>query len=193
MSLPDPRPRRRLLTREIRCEAFERDDDCIDIEGTLTDTRDFPVTNPWRGTVPPGGPLHLMQVRVTIDREGVIREIIGETAEAPYPGLCQQGVSNLQRLVGLTVGPGFNRRVPERVGHTAGCTHVVTLLQAMAHAAIAALASRRHLAGEGGMLETFRGRAPGEPPLIDTCVAYAADGPVVKVLYPQYHKTRSES
>ncbi|MDR2188103.1 MAG: DUF2889 domain-containing protein [Azonexus sp.] len=183
MSLPAPSARKSLTRRNITSEGFLREDGLIDIEGSLTDVRGFPAINPWR-TAPAGHPVHLMRLRITMDSERTIREVVAITEHAPYP-LCQQAVPNLQYLVGQVIGPGFNRRMQQLVGNTAGCTHLVTLIQAIANEAMQTLASsRRHSDGQNA-LGSFPSRVSGKPPLIDSCIAYAADSPVVKVIFPE--------
>jgi len=189
MVLPVPGPRKSLTRRDIDCEGFIRDDGLLDIEGSLKDVRAFSLDNGWRN-VPAGEPVHLMRLRVTMDAGCVIREIVAAIEHAPYP-LCQEALPNLQRLVGLVIGPGFNRRMHDLIGHTAGCTHLVTMMQAMANQAIQTLAASRKDAGGENPFDAFRSRGAGKPPLVDTCVAYAADSPVVKILFPDFDPARA--
>ena len=89
---------------------------------------------------------------------------------------------NFQRLVGLRIGPGFHRRVLERVGGIRGCTHLVDLLRPVATTAFQTLVSvLQKRAAESG--------PDDEPPqLLNTCYAFRADGPVVQRRWPQFYK-----
>ena len=70
--------RRPVHTRRIVCEGFARDDGLFDIEGTLTDTKPFALALPER-RLEAGQPIHQMRVRLTIDREFVIRNADAQT------------------------------------------------------------------------------------------------------------------
>jgi Protein of unknown function (DUF2889) len=186
--LPAAAPRTELTKRDIACRAYVRQDGLIDVEGTLVDVRAYDTENRWRGKVTAGNPVHAMHVRLTFGDDRVVREVAVSMEQAPFP-TCREVEPNLQRLVGLAIGPGFNREMQRRIGHTEGCTHVVTLVQALANVAVQALAGKARQAGADSTdLTVFGGRTPGRPPLIDTCRSYEAGSPIVQVLFPDHYR-----
>lgn len=76
-------PRRRLLhTRQVFCEAYERDDGLYDIEGRMQDvTPDG--TDLILKIIPAGARLHDMRIVMTVDRDLVIRDIAARIEESP--------------------------------------------------------------------------------------------------------------
>jgi hypothetical protein len=181
MPLTPPHPRKPLVQRKIACEGFTRDDGLLDIEGTLIDTYSQAVESPARGRIEAGTPIHEMLVRLTIDDNGEIRAIEAAMDHTPFD-YCPGAVPNLQRLVGVRITGGFRKIVQERVGHTEGCTHIVTLLGVLSTVAIRTLAGSRRAAGTGAHLEAFATRGPGRHPLLNTCRTYAEGSPVMQRL-----------
>ena len=179
--LPAPAPREAVHTRSIVCRSFRRDDGWIDVDGRFIDTRPFGYDSPFRGHCPPGSALHHMQLRLTVDREHRIRALVAAMPGTPYAG-CAEVIPNFQRLVGLSIGRGFRKRVREHIGGVEGCTHIVGLLDAMAAGAVQSFAS-----------DAWAPRRPGQPEpvriwrletLVDTCWSYRADGEVMRRLKP---------
>ena len=84
MPLSAPSPRRHLHTRNIACEGYARDDGLWDIEARIVDTKTYQVEEPFRGVRTPGMPVHDMQLRLTLDRDMVVRDIEVTTNESPY-------------------------------------------------------------------------------------------------------------
>jgi len=189
MPLSAPVAREPLTRRTITCEGFARADGLLEIEGHLVDQRSFDQGNEWR-TVKAGGPIHDMWMRLTIDQNLVIRAVESTTDSAPYPS-CREVTPNFQRLVGLGISGGFKQEMRSRVGHTAGCTHIVVLLDVLAGVAVQTIAAIRFKTGSGDALEVFGARDRTKPPLIDSCYSYAADGPVVRRLWPAHYRPPS--
>ena len=98
--------------------------------------------------------------------------------------ICPEATANFDRLVGLTIGPGWGRRVRERVGGTAGCTHLVELTGPMATTAAQTIWPIRHR--ERQQSRTTEEKS-GKPGLIDSCHAFRSDGPVVKEIWPDHY------
>ncbi len=175
-------PGRRLLhIRRIEMQGFEREDGLFDIEGRLVDTKSYPFTNRWRGTVEPGVPLHDMALRLTVDEEFVIHEVEAGMDATPYE-ICPVITEAFQKLVGLRIAAGFNREVQARVGGVRGCTHLVELvgrLATVAHQTIGPLLARR------------RGDAKEEgPPRLGGCHALRPDGPIARQLRSERDRNR---
>jgi hypothetical protein len=123
MSLSTSAPRRHLHTRTIACEGYEREDGLFDIEARIVDTKTYAVTEPYRGLRQPGEHVHDMQLRLTLDRDMVVRDIEVATNHAPYDP-CFTVAAAYKGLVGAKIGGGWRRAVNEAVGGTKGCTHL---------------------------------------------------------------------
>ena len=186
MPLSPPAPRDLLHLRDIALRGWRREDGLYDIEAHLQDTKTYPFENEDRGTIEPGEPLHGMWLRLTVreDMEIVACEAVSD--HTPY-AVCPAAAANFTRLAGLRIGPGFNRAVAERVGGTAGCTHLREVLGQMATVAYQTLypiraakereeAARRAAAGEPASRK--------KPALVGTCIAYAPDSPVTLARWP---------
>ena len=188
MSLSPAAPRRHLHTRNITCEGYARDDGLWDIEARIVDTKTYEVEEPYRGLRRPGMHVHDMQVRLTLDREMVVRDIEVTTNDAPYD-VCPSVAPSYKALIGAKVGGGWRRAVAEAAGKTKGCTHVTELLMPAATVAFQTMGSWP----KGGEVAT-----EAEPDLhrkkpyfIDGCKAWASDGPVVKKLFPLHYRGRA--
>jgi hypothetical protein len=177
--LPETAPREAVHTRSIVCRSFRRDDGMLDIDGRFIDTRPFAYDSEFRGPCPAGSALHHMQLRLTVDRERRIHALASAMPGTPYSG-CAEVNPNFQRLVGVSLARGFRKALRDTVGGTAGCTHVLALLDVMAAAAVQAFASNAHAPRRAGQAEPVRiWRLDA---LIDTCWSYRSDGPVMQRL-----------
>lgn len=183
MPLSPPAPREKLHTRSIVLEGFRREDGLFDIEARLDDTKTYAFSNEDRGEIAPGEKLHGMLMRLTIDEEMRVVACEANTEFGPY-AICPAITPNFARLAGLRIGPGWNRKVKEVVGGVKGCTHLVELLGPMATVAFQTLVVIRRKKAAA---------SSGPPPLLNTCHAYAADGPVVARHWPDYAKSAAYS
>jgi len=191
MPLPAPQTRKLLTRRIVNCEGYLREDGALEVEGHLRDSKGHDHSYGWRSSIPAGGPIHEMWVRMTLNAELTILAVAASVDAAPYPS-CPHIVPNLERLVGLKVAGGFRQRLRELVGGTQGCTHVVTLLEAMANNAVQTSASSVRERGLEAVLETFGVRDRSKHPLLNTCFSYAEEGPVVARLWPHLHRPKSD-
>jgi len=148
---------------------YRRADGLYDIEGHLIDTKTAGFDSMDRGRVEPGEPLHGMWLRLTVDEDMLIHAVEASSDFTPY-AICPAAAASFTRLAGLRIGPGFTRAVKERVGGTVGCTHLREMLGQLATVAYQTIGGRSDQGGSG---------------LIDTCLAWAADGPVVRRLRPE--------
>jgi hypothetical protein len=185
MSLPEPSPRKHLHTRTIQCEGYERDDGLFDIEARIVDQKTYDVEEPYRGHRPAGAHVHDMQVRLTLDREMVVRAIAVVTNHAPYDP-CPGVAPAYQGLVGAKVGAGWRKAVAEAAGRTKGCTHINELLLPMATVAFQTMGS--WVKGGKVATEAEPDRSEKKPYFIDGCKSWASDGPVVKKLFPLHYR-----
>ena len=188
MSLSAPAPRRHLHTRSITCEGFARDDGLWDIEARIVDTKTYRVEEPFRGVRTPGMPVHDMQLRLTLDRDMVVRDIEVTTNAAPYDA-CPTVAPNYKALVGAKVGAGWRRAVTEAVGRTKGCTHITELLMPAATVAFQTMGSWPKA---GDAASPAVSEHPGKKPyFVDGCKAWASDGEVVRKLFPLHYRGRA--
>ncbi len=192
MPLSPPVERDLLHTRAITIEGYRRLDGHYDIEAQLTDSKTDAVPSEDRGTIAAGEPLHGMWMRLTIDEQMRILACEAATDHGPY-AVCPQAAPNFARLAGLTIRGGFLKEAASRVGGTVGCTHLRELLQQMATTAIQTInpaRAQRELTGQlsGDALDQRISEHMGGPPaILNTCLAYAADSPVVKRRWPHLY------
>ncbi|MCL2430049.1 MAG: DUF2889 domain-containing protein [Alphaproteobacteria bacterium] len=183
MPLPSPAAREHIHTRKVHCQGFRRADGLWDIEGHITDTKTYGFGNRERGRVPPGAPIHDMSIRLTVDDALTIRAVEAVTEASPYR-ICADVTPNFQRLVGLTIGPGFRRQVRERLGGTEGCTHLVELLGPVGTTAfqtVVPLAERDKKTGREA-----DGASRRRPALLNSCYAFSDEREVVARQWPDF-------
>ncbi len=185
MPLSPPTSRKELHTRTIVLRGYERDDGLYDIEAHLTDTKTRAFTNDHRGEVQPGTPLHGMWMRMTVDDRLTVHACEAATEYGPY-ALCPSAAPNFARLAGLRIKAGFLKEAAARVGGTAGCTHLRELLQQMATTAFQTVqpARARRNPGTEGHPDA---QSNEKPAILNTCIAYGTDSPVVRKLWPHLY------
>lgn len=187
MPLSPPMPRAPLVRRTVIFDGYHREDGMVEIEGSLVDLGRYDVEEGSRAEVQDGLPVHEMHLRLTLDQSLVIVSVECVLDSSPHAA-CQEIIPNVQRLVGLNVAGGFKKQVRARIGGVAGCTHVLALLEVMAPGAIRTLASMRRGGSRDELLSTFDVRDGGRPALVDSCRAYAADGPIVAKWWPAHYR-----
>jgi hypothetical protein len=186
MPLSTPVGRKPMHTRTVTCRGYLRDDGLWDIEGHLVDTKPFDIPSEDRGgTIPAGAPLHEMWIRLTVDTDLLVHDAEACTDHGPY-GICGNITGNFKRLKGLTIKSGWTLKTRQLLGGTQGCTHLVELLGPVGTTAFQTIYAAR-VRREAGKALTQR------PGLIDSCHAYAADGPIVLRRWPQFHTGTKQS
>lgn len=183
VSLPDPQPRKHLHTRTVTFRGYQREDGLWDIEAELRDAKTYAINSPDKGSMPPGSPVHDMAIRVTVDDAMTIREITTSMDSSPFPE-CHKAEHPMQRMVGLTMGPGWRLAIEKALGGVKGCTHLRELLFNMATAAYQTIpgyrARLRKLAG-------LAAHPTGQPPYhLGKCMSWDFNGPVVARHCPEY-------
>jgi hypothetical protein len=198
MPLSPPIGRQHLHTRRVTCQGFFREDGLWDIEGRITDEKSYEHANEWRGPIKPGDLVHDMSIRLTLDHKFTIVDVEAVTDKSPYR-ICGDVAPDFKKLIGLRIGGGFHREVRARLGGVHGCTHIVELLGPVATTAFQTMSSgkarelnRAHRARtenkSGDALKPVPATAPKRRPyVIDTCHAWAADGPVVRRWAPDFY------
>jgi hypothetical protein len=182
MPLSAPARRAPLHQRRLEMQGFEREDGLFDIEGYLADTKSLAFDTLDRH-LEPGDVLHGMWIRLTVDAELLIHHCEAVSDHTPY-AICPGAAPSFGRLAGLTIGPGFNRAVQERVGGTVGCTHLREMLSQLATVAYQTTYAARRRKREAAAGTTSAPRKA--PALIGTCLAYAPDSPVVARQWPDH-------
>lgn len=182
MPLPDS-PNRRALkhTRHLHVEFYLREDELWDIDARFTDIKpfDLPVTS---FTIPANRPLHDFWVRVTTDPKSNIVAVIVVFDHVPFEGFCEQIEAHYQKLIGLNLLKNFRQGVRERLGTTAGCTHMNELVELLPYVAVQVL-----IFGEKTTSEKTAFQSNDEKPFhLDGCHALSTDGPVVARYYPKW-------
>ena len=181
MPLSRPAPRAALHRRAIEMHGYQRDDGLFDIEAHLVDTKTYAFGNFDRGQIQPGEALHGMWLRLTVDEKLVIQTCEAVSDFTPYD-ICPLVTPNFAVLAGVSVGPGFNRAVKERLGGALGCTHLRELLAQMATVAyqtVAPILCRRAKAARAAAIAAGETPPPSRSLPIGTCYAYAPDSPLV--------------
>jgi hypothetical protein len=181
MPLPPAPEREPIHLREIRCRGFRRADGLWDIEGRMTDTKDYAFDSRYRGRLEPGHPVHDMSARLTLDEKLVVRDVAVASDHHPFPN-CADIEPAYRTLVGTTLAPGWTKLVRDRLGGVAGCTHLTRLFQELAVVAVQTimpLRSRDDAVTEG---------QARKPPHLDGCHALATDGPIVREIAPRWYR-----
>ena len=200
MPLPPPQSREAIHTRSIEINGYRRLDGLYDIEAHLTDTKSFGQTNYDRGFIPAGEPIHDMWLRLTLDDSKLIVAVAAVSDQTPYL-VCPHAAANFSRLIGLQIKAGFLREANQRVGGTLGCTHLRELLQQVATTAFQTIhpAKVRQEMQEQGVPDLpgsdqadtrITEKMGGPPKILNTCLAYADDGPLVQRRWPSLYRGR---
>ncbi|MBV1882856.1 MAG: DUF2889 domain-containing protein [Pseudomonadales bacterium] len=190
MAFPPAAPRKHLHNRNIDCQGYLRDDGFWDIEARIVDVKTYTVDNRWRGPLEPGNPIHNMGVRLTIDHTFTVREVATTMDDQPHQ-ICHEVLVNFQRLVGLSIGPGWGRKVKERQGGSAGCTHLVDLLGPMATVAFQTTASdaARDMARQVNpeIYPEVKTDPTKKPFVLNGCYTWSSGSSAVKEVYPLHY------
>jgi hypothetical protein len=172
-----PSTRRRLHSRTVSYEGFERDDGLFDIEGRLVDTKDQDMML-LSGLRPAGEAIHDMWVRVTIDRTYTIRDIEARSDRVPYPGGCDLIGPHYRSLIGANLVNGFRKRLHDAMGSVRGCTHLTEMLSSLPTAAVQTFAGLRQREDEG----------TDKPFQLDRCHALETTSDTVRRYYPRWYR-----
>lgn len=183
MPLPPAQPRTHIHTRSVQFRGYHREDGLWDIEAELTDSKTYSLQRSEKGVMPPGTPIHGMAIRATVDDSMTIREITSASDHTPF-GECAQGTDPMQRMVGVTMGPGWRQAIERALGGTRGCTHLRELLFNMATAAYQTIPSyKERLRRQSGEPAADSSQPPYH---LGKCIAWDFDGAVVQRYYPQF-------
>lgn len=172
--------RRRLHTRTIVVEVYERDDGQFDLEARLTDVKDhdLPLAS---GVRPAGTPVHDMRLHVSVDAAFNVTDAAGHSSTVPYPGICETIGPAYAALKGLNLMNKFRAAVMQAMGGQRGCTHLSELAGVLPTAAVQAAAG-------------VRKQDPNVQPFqLDRCHALVTDGEGVRRFYPRWFRSKPAS
>ncbi len=125
----------KIHTRRIDIATYEGGPDSVIVEGILRDERLF-RSYPLTGEVLEPGTVHHMIIRMEVrGPQLTIVDIEVEMPTTPHE-LCVQVRECLAPVKGLSIVAGFTARLKKIAGGPRGCTHLVSLLTAMAPAAV---------------------------------------------------------
>jgi hypothetical protein len=197
MPLSPPQERELLHSRDIVLRGYRRADGLYDIEAQLTDTKTYGSANRDRGYIDAGEPIHGMWLRLTVDEQRQIIACEAASDFTPY-AVCPGAAPNFARLAGLQIKPGFLKEAAKRVGGTVGCTHLRELLQQMATTVYQTIdpfrakreadaAGEPDTPGSDGLDQRITAKMGGAPAILNTCIAYGTDSPVVLRRWPHLY------
>jgi len=183
MPLPDSGHRSLLHTRNIEMRGYRRDDGLFEIEGRVTDVKTESMKRLDGGReFLPGVPVHDMWVRLVVDEDLVVKDVIAVTDASPYD-LCREAVEPMRAIVGERIKGGWSNMVKSKLGGAKGCTHLMEILIPLATAAYQTLTSTR-------LKKPDSVDANGRPLKIDSCYAYGKDREVVARIWPSWSEKR---
>lgn len=178
MPLPPSPKRTEMHVRTLEMRGFRRDDGLYDIEGHLVDRKSQPLHIDNRD-YPAGVPVHDMWLRLVVDGDLVVRDIVAVSDVTPY-AVCREATDTLRVMVGERIASGWSNKVKERLGGKASCTHLMEMLMPLATTAFQTLTHLR--VTQPDRLDRNR-----RPVKIDSCYAFASERDVVKRRWPAFH------
>jgi hypothetical protein len=129
-------------SRTIDIRSYAVDEERLLVEGVLRDERPCGIYT-LTGQKREAGPVHGMLVRLLVGgMPARILEAEAEMFKAPNDE-CREALHSIKKLQGLPIVYGFTREVKDRLGGTAGCTHLATLVLTLGGAAVQGMAAYR--------------------------------------------------
>ncbi|MGD9367451.1 MAG: DUF2889 domain-containing protein [Desulfobacteraceae bacterium] len=172
----DKTKKRKIHTRKIDIAIYQGSKEGIIVEGILKDDRLLDSYRLTGGRVP-SGTIHHMIIRIEVKGPGlIIEDIEVEMPTVPHK-ICQETLECLTPIKGMPIVSGFTSKVKALAGGPKGCNHLLTLLTAMAPAAVqgafSAMTSKPIDPGPKvqGTLERFK----------NTCWAWRENGPLMEM------------
>ena len=175
--------RRKIHTRHIDITTYEASSDTIIVEGVLRDERLFESYRPTGETISPGT-IHDMIIRIEVSGpQLIINDIEVEMPTMPY-AVCKETLDCLAPVKGMRIISGFSRKVTVVVGGPKKCIHILTLLKAMAHAAVQASnnARTRKPIDPVANIQSAMGEFK------NTCWAWRENGPLLEKLEEMFKR-----
>ena len=170
---------------------YDREDGLWDIEAELTDVKPYTFQVQSEPPFPAELPIHHLSIRLTLDDQMQIHAVQTDMARIPHAE-CVQAPVNMQSLVGCRIGRGWRRTVQDKIGGTAGCTHLRELLFNIATAAYQTLPSGQwHRREQQGLPHPAADPKGGETPFhLGQCMTWALESPTVARTYPMFYRPK---
>ncbi|HQI00438.1 MAG TPA: DUF2889 domain-containing protein [Deltaproteobacteria bacterium] len=172
-------------SRSIGITTHSRGEDSIVVEGTLKDERLVDTYSVATGGKMEPGPIHDLAIRLFIKGPGLLIEDVEVDINHVPRDECHRTKESLRPLIGRSIAPGFTVWVKVNLGGPRGCTHLNSLLLAMAPAALQGFWSSR-TSRPVDMRQASKGLA--REYLIDTCWVWRSDGPLARELTSSLQK-----
>ena len=156
-----------IFSRTVVVDAFD-EGETIRLKGRLSDSR-------------LGEPLHGLEVEMVVSVwDSEIKEVSGSMPTWPLEE-CKKGIDSLQELVGARIMPGFSDFVKRTVGSNRGCSHLAALIMNMGNTCVQGRGAylRKHVPDNAARDQAMAKNAE-ELGLIDSCVSWNEDGPIVR-------------
>jgi hypothetical protein len=185
MPLPESPARSELHIRRIEMRGYRRDDGLFEIDGRVVDTKTYPLHGDGsRNDTPAGVPIHDMWVRLVVDEDLLVKDLLAVTDASPFH-VCREAVAPMAKIIGERIKPGWSNMVKSKLGGAQGCTHLMELLMPLATAAYQTIQPVR-------LRRADTLDADGRPVKIDSCYAYAANRELVARRWPAFHTTTAK-
>lgn len=180
--------------RNIHFNCYAREDGLYEVVATLNDITPIATEMPF-STVEAGQSIHDLEVVAVMDAELQLLEVRAQTHSGATPW-CKDIAPAYASLTGLRIGPGFTVALRQKVGASAGCTHLTELMEGVAKAAMQmSFSARRKTQPKRAVATTVSEHEGGSvtpskstterPWIIGTCHAYRDDGEAAQILWPQ--------
>jgi len=179
LPLPVSQEREHIHTRTITIEAYRRGDGLLDVEGRIVDVKPF-EHHMMDGVRRAGEPVHDLSIRITLDDSLTVVDAVASMDYTAHD-LCVHAAPNFSNIVGLQIGPGWNKKVKGAMSPGLGCTHIIEMLAQMASGAKQATWSRK--AGESLDMPPPEERAMDQG-LLNTCYPYRENSPWIEKNFP---------
>lgn len=167
--------KQKIHTRTIDITTYEDTSDSVVVEGILKDDRLLESYRIAGERIPPGT-FHHMIVRIKVRGfQLIIEEIEVDMPTVPHD-ICRETQRCLEPVKGMSIAPGFTSKIKALAAGPKGCNHLLTLLTAMAPAAV-----------QGAF--SAKARQPFDPEfgarialkrLKNTCRVWREDGPLME-------------
>lgn len=189
--LPPPAERTLFHTRQVVCQGYSRADGLWDIEGRIVDTKSYEMVFYDNRVRQPGEALHDMTIRITINESYEIVDADAISDAGPFLP-CPEVAVMYKKLIGLTIGPGFTRKLKTIFKGREGCTHMTELMGPIATTAYQTVTSGQRKRQRDLGLDVPSTSPIHIAPLIDTCHGWRSDGDAVKVQYPEFYQAAEQ-